>query len=189
MTRKTAAKKKTAPKKRSARKTEAAFLLELRDSVNQFYPESFWYKIPDMPVFGGMNTRFAPKKPFDVIWLYRGGSAAIEAKVHPDSKAWSTSAVQPHQLEALLKAKSAGSRALIVLNVRYGLGAARFNKAFILTVDEFVALRTPKAGKLGGDKPADRSLSLDELHRFKVMDWHNGSWGVADLIDDVPAGF
>lgn len=114
-------------------KTEQVFTTEVKHSVEYYYKNAFWLKIPDLPVFKGSKTRFAPQKPFDFMLAYKGNLIAVEAKVHKKHTAWPLSSVKDHQIEGLLSIGDNGFKSYVMLNVRFGIGKSKYNKSFLFS--------------------------------------------------------
>lgn len=123
------------PKRRNK---EREFLIELKHSFAE--SGAFWYKIPDSPIFAGMQSRFTDPKPFDAIALYKGIPIAIEAKFIPDFKAFGIKSLRPSQIEGLDKWSTAGGLSYVFLNIRRpadkSAGIKRINRLLIFEYDE-----------------------------------------------------
>lgn len=103
---------------------EAQFVHELKESVQHLYPNSFWLKIPDMPMgFQDRDKlpdsiRFNPIKPFDIITIIDGIPIAIECKYAKGEKfIWES--VSDRQVKNLFKFKEAGGFAFIAIKLGY----------------------------------------------------------------------
>lgn len=92
--------------------SERLFHTQLRDAKNRFYPEAFFYKIPD--AVPGDGSRFIPQKPFDAILFCLGQGYAIEYKSHR-TRAKLTMALRKSQHSGLRAAQVAGMKALVVV--------------------------------------------------------------------------
>ncbi len=97
-------------------KKEQAFLIELKNSFQK--AKAFWYKIPDSPIYKGMQTKFTGAKPFDSFMIYKGVPVAIEAKYISDYKSFGMKQLQPSQIQNLEAFENAGGKSYIFLNVR-----------------------------------------------------------------------
>lgn len=142
-------------------KTEATFLGEMARSVSEWGHPSWWYKIPDSPIYRGSKNRFTPPKPFDAILIQSGEPMAIEAKVHKKHRAWPLSSVKAHQIEGLQSVVAAGGRGVVLVNVRYGLGKDRENFAAWIPVSNMVDY-------MGRDV---KSLKVRELKEYPLSRW------------------
>ena len=112
---------------------EKSFLAELKRTFDEF--GVFWYKIPDLPVYKSMSTRFNPPKPFDAIMLRQGVPYAIEAKYLPDFKSFGIRNLTQSQVEGLCDWQAAGGKAFVFLNVRRKSDASndisRINRLYV----------------------------------------------------------
>jgi hypothetical protein len=99
------------------RRKESRFLSELRLTfINEY--NCFWYKIPDLPVYAGMKTRFNVSKPFDAVLLAQGKPIAIEAKYLADYGSFGPKNLTASQVEGLCDWQAAGGEAYVFLNIR-----------------------------------------------------------------------
>lgn len=111
------------------RKREQQFLTDLRSSVNELLPGSWWYKIPDAPRLSKQHEaalhrfklqnpfRFIPGKPFDALMVYRGRSFAFEAKAWDNTRAWPITSVSERQVDALTDFQLGGGESFVLLFV------------------------------------------------------------------------
>lgn len=155
---------------------EAAFMREFRTSAEKLYPDSFWYKVPDV---GTSGMRFAPQRPFDIYWINNGQIIVMELKSHNKETGWPFDSVKDHQIEFLLKAKKAGACSFIILNVRFGRGAIRFNNTFAININIFLQLKISHGKK---------SIKPDELflnNQIIPLRWKYNIWELNRLIDDI----
>jgi penicillin-binding protein-related factor A (putative recombinase) len=145
-------------------KTEQIFQGEIKQSLEKLYPGNSWYyKIPDMPVFSGNKARFTPKKPFDLIFGILGWGFAVETKVHKKNTAWPFSSVSEHQIKGLLDANKAGLTPIIMLNWRVGRGKERINKIITIHIESFIELKNTSKRK---------SMSYKYIEKFPQMEWN-----------------
>lgn len=95
---------------------ESVFTTEIVKSLRQ---SGFWvYKIPDMPHFAGMRTRFDLAKPFDIIALRNNRFYAIETKMLKSYQAFGYRHMRPHQVTSLSAINSFGGNPYVFLNIR-----------------------------------------------------------------------
>jgi len=149
------------------RRIESIFTGELKKCFDEIHG-CFFYKIPDSY---GME-RFAPKKPFDCVLWYRAtisplsnGSKALELKSMNKKTAFPFNKVKPHQIDGLLNAFTAGAGAYIIINYRDK--ETKYNKAFYLTVVQFITLQVKYEG-VRKSIPFEEVEKLSQIHRVKV---------------------
>lgn len=171
------------------KKHEQKFLTEIKHSVEAM-PNVWWFKIPDRPVFGDEPgkprlpgskpaLRFMIQNPFDALLAVNGRTIAIEAKAHTNHNAWSLAEVKPHQVEALEKFAATGQPAIIIVNVRYGMGKQRVNFAAVMTVAKYKAMQSIR-----------KSIPVAELGTdFQTMRWEGGRWTVEKIAEQIQGIF
>lgn len=152
---------------------ERTFIQEIKNSANKY--EIFYYKIPDSPYIGP-ETRFQPKKPFDLFLIKDGEFVAIEAKYCKGNERFPFKNVKEHQIAGLLDVERHGCKAYIMINFR-GEGIIDTKAIRIL---DFLAL--VKSSKY-------RSMSVDETRYITNIKWYGrGIWGIDVLFDGEQKG-
>jgi len=152
-------------------KRESTFLTHLRDSFH--YHGAFFYKIPDMPHFAGMQTRFDSKKPFDVISAFRHHPIAIEAKVLRKYEAFGIRHLRDCQVDGLEDFLENGL-SFVFLKIGQAPnkleGIERLNRLLIFDWPWF------------RDKGV---LKKDELEKWPFIDYHLGRYEIRDWLYSV----
>jgi len=171
--------------KRKKSRLEHVFQGELRDSLFFYFPDIFYYKLPDGISVGGEKTdengksiwtRFIPEKPFDAMFSYRKIHCAMEYKVHKKHTAWPLSAMRPSQITGLNLADKNGKYGFVFLNVRYGLGNSRTDIVYVIHISEINRL----------NDEGIKSLSLEKLKFYTSLEkekvGENKFWNVNKFI-------
>lgn len=91
---------------------EGAMIQRFYEKIRTFFPELFWYKIPDFP--GG------PLRPFDVFAVISGHTFCIEFKIDD--------ALKPHQIFFLELARKNGAISFSVYPETFDSGIERIQK-------------------------------------------------------------
>lgn len=155
------------------RKKEQAFLIELKNSFQK--AKAFWFKIPDSPIYKGMQTKFTGAKPFDAILVYNGVPVAIEAKYLSDFKAFGMRQLQTSQIQNLEAFENAGGQSYLFLNVRRKANPECFesyvNALLIFPWSEF--------------KKRKKAYSKDELFSRKQWNGKKGLFPVKSFLNSI----
>lgn len=119
--------------------TEANFQQEIKESINWLWPEAFYHKLTDTPIFKGSQIRMAHPKPFDCFFIESGIGYALELKQHKLKAPFPFNKVKPHQIEGLLGWKMSGGRAYLLINIR--LPERLANQVFAFEISQWTKIQ------------------------------------------------
>jgi len=97
-------------------KPESTSVQIIRNSLLEYYPGGFYYKIPDIGV-PTKKGRFMLKRPFDLLYFWNGNFLAIEVKTIKNKNKFYLNSVKEHQLKALQKIYENQGNSYIVLHI------------------------------------------------------------------------
>jgi len=106
----------------------------LKNSLEYFYKNGEWIKIPDVGMNMGNQSRFVKKRPYDSQYSWEGNRACFEVKLIKE-KEFYFSDVKDHQVENLSKALKSGANCYIVINKFVPNEIDRF---YFIDIDDFM---------------------------------------------------
>ena len=128
---------------------ETQFHREWIASWRYFFPSCHIIKIADTPY--NPDTRFVPRKPYDLYAMLDGKFYAMELKLRTKLDSLQFEAITQGQIWNLKEAKENGALAYVVINYREsgmsekkqksrGLKSDRYFAVFVYDVDQFIWL-------------------------------------------------
>lgn len=153
------------------RRIERTFQSEIRNSIPI---GAFYWKPADIPRLE-QNPR-----PCDAILFYAGLHAALEYKAHPAHTAWSINSVKPHQIEGLEAAERNGAVGVVLLNVRYGKGKNRINRAIFIRPHKYRALE-----QIGRKSVSVADLLVDYPHIIPKRVDGKVKWPIVPMLEQM----
>ena len=103
----------------------------IRRSLLHYYPNGFYYKIPDIGV-PSKKVRFMLKRPFDLIYIWKEKVLAIEAKTITKNR-FNLGSVKDHQLKSLYSVFINGGSSYVVIHVKNN----NINKMYFINITEY----------------------------------------------------
>ncbi len=125
--------------KRKHKNNESRSVQILKNSLEYFYPNGEWIKIPDVGGFG-KNMRFMVERKYDAQYSYNGNRACFEVKAMGNNNFYFTD-VKDHQIDNLIKALKTGANCYIVINLYIAHEVDRF---YFIDIDDFLHWRETK---------------------------------------------
>lgn len=116
---------------------ESQFQSKLKQDVKYLHPGIFWHKLTDSIMTE--NTRFIPKKPFDIFAVNNNIPYGIETKAHNNHRRFSITPRTREQIENLLEFKKScqnNNQAFLIINVKYELNDTKVNYAIYFKPEE-----------------------------------------------------
>ena len=155
---------------------ETKYQQELKISFKHLYPNSFYLKIPDMPLGTQQREdlpdfiRFNPKKPFDIIVVINGIPVGIETKVSALDNI-SLSILTDRQEEKLLDFHNAGGKAFLSVKSKLSI-----NIAYNFDIITWIELK--KMLKNVGKVSSPNSMVRVKINKKLV-------WDVSEFVGDL----
>jgi len=172
---------------------ERIFITEWKNSIRVYFPNAHVFKIPDQPMFSGVESRFTLAKPYDLFALIKGKFFAFECKLMRTLTAFPFDRVAEHQLESLWEVKRAGGFAYVVINYRcdsvpekttrkFSLESKRYMKVFLFDIDNFDKL---SAGISAASLSFEAVLAHGKIFNRGSLGRDKGGWDVSKLSDVI----
>lgn len=144
----------------------------LKNSLEYFYKNGYYKKIPDPGYLGAEGQRFTPRRGIDIIYFHNDRLVGIEAKYIADKKVLPLDKVYDHQKEELETIAKNGGFGYIAIQVfkKYEL-----NRIYFIEIFDWLHLENTWKKKSINPKDLENDYHVSFWRDVKSIKFKDGS--------------